>query len=133
MLYLCDTEGMDNGKLKYDTDLTDEQWAVLAPLVPVEGKGGRPLTYHKRAIVEAILYIAKTGCQRLMPPNSYPSEAIVRTYFRRWSEDGTWEKPHDALQAEVRRNIGKEESPSVGIVDSQIVKGSQKGGPRISF
>lgn len=119
---------MDNGKLRYDSDLTDEEWAILAPLVPVGGRGGRPLTYHKRDIVEAILYVAKTGCQWRMLPNDYPPEGIVRTYFRRWSEDGTWERIHDTLRTKVRKSVGKEESPSVGIIDSQSVKGSQKGG-----
>lgn len=118
---------MDRG---YSTDLTDEQWAILAPLfppVPPE-KGGRPRKHSLREIVNAIFYIEKTGCQWRMLPKDFPHWGLVWQYFRRWRDDGTWEQIRLHLNKKVRVKADKGPLPTVLIADSQSVKTVLKGG-----
>lgn len=113
----------------YDTDLRDTEWEVLKPLVPKAKRGGRPEKYPKRSIVNAIRYVTRTGCQWRMLPHDYPPWSTVYKYFRRWSDDGTWERIHDRLRGEVRVQAGRHRQPSAAVLDSQSVKTTEKGGP----
>jgi transposase len=107
--------------------LTDAEWARIADLVPTftgKGKIGRPNIHDRRAIVNAILYVAATGCQWRALPNSYPNWSTVHSYHVRWSRDGTWEKIVDRLRELVRAQEGHDPDPSVGIIDARSVRGA---------
>lgn len=111
----------------YPSDLTDAQWALIAPMVPVK-TGGRPAKHSRRRIVEAILYLDRTGCAWRMLPHDFPPWDTVYWYFQRWNADGTTDRIHDALRAEARNAAGRDPMASAGIVDSQSVKGSDTVG-----
>ncbi len=111
----------------YPSDLTDAQWAVLAPLIPPPKRGGRPRTLDMRQVVNAIFYINRAGCQWRMLPREYPNWKTVYWYFTRWQDDGTWEQLTDALRRQLRHMLGRDPEPSAGILDSQSVKTSQRG------
>ena len=113
----------------YPTDLTDRQWKLIQPYVPTPRPGGRPARYARREIVNAILYQARNGCVWRALPHDLPPYRIVFHYFRAWQADGTWDRLHDALRAKVRKAVGKKPKPSVAIVDSQTVKGTEHSGP----
>jgi len=114
----------------YDTDLSDSQWQRIEPLLTPKPKikSGRPRIYPLRDIVNAILYIEKTGCQWRMIPNDFPNWELVWQYFSTWRDNGILESIRIALNQEVRQRIGKNPTPSVLIADSQSVKTAQKGG-----
>ncbi len=111
----------------YPTDLTDAQWAVLAPLIPPPKPGGRRRTVEMRRVVNAIVYIDRTGCQWRMLPREYPNWKTVYWYFTRWQDDGTWERVTDALRRQLRQALGRDPEPSAAILDSQSVKTTQRG------
>ena len=114
----------------YPTDLTDAQWRLIEPFVPQPKPGGRPATYTRREIVNAMLYQTRNGCVWRALPHDLPPYRIVFHYFRLWQTDGTWDRIHDALRTKVRRSVWKKPKPTVAIVDSQSVKTTEQGGPR---
>ena len=112
----------------YPSDLTDEQWELLSPLLPAAKLGGRPRTVELREILNAILYVLRTGCAWRMLPHDLPPWQTVYKYFRGFSEDGTWERAHDAMRPNVREGEGRSAMPTAAIIDSQSVKTTEKGG-----
>jgi transposase len=111
----------------YPSDLTDEQWALIAPMVPVK-PGGRPAKHPRRRIVEAILYVNRTGCSWRQLPHDFPPWDTVYWYFQRWNDDGTTDRIHDALRDAARDKVGRDPMASAGIVDAQSVKGADTVG-----
>ena len=112
----------------YPSDLTDEQWELLSPLLPAAKPGGRPRTVELREILNVILYVLRTGCAWRMLPHDLPPWQTVYKYFRGFSEDGTWERVHDAMRPNVREGEGRSAMPTAAIIDSQSVKTTEKGG-----
>jgi putative transposase len=115
-------------KQPYPTDLTDEQWAILGPLLPAPKPGGRPRTTDLREVVNALLYHLRSGCQWDMLPRDFPPRSTVHDYYQAWLADGTLDRIHDALRGSARRAAGREESPRVGYMDSQTVQTAHAGG-----
>lgn len=112
----------------YPSDLTDNEWAILEALVPPVKSGGRPAEHTRREIVNAILYVLRTGCQWRHLPHDLPAWGTVYTYFRRWRLDGTWSRIHETLHKQLRVAVGRHPEASAAILDSQSVKTTEKGG-----
>jgi putative transposase len=110
----------------YTSDLSQEQWTLLAPvLYQALGRSGR---LPRRALVNAIFYVLRTGCQWRYLPHSYPKWQTVYSCFRRWSRNGTWDKVVEALRVEVRYSQGRKARPTAAVIDTQSVKTTEKGG-----
>lgn len=116
----------------YPSDLTDVQWSKLGPLLkPPRGQrhaGGRPRKYELRRVVDALLYVVKTGCQWRQLPSNFPPWLSVHQQFRAWRDDGTWERVTKSLRQQGRKAQGRNAAPTVAIVDSQSAKTALKGG-----
>lgn len=108
----------------YPSDLTDEQWALLEPLVPALSPEAAYQVHERREIVNAILYVLRSGCPWRMLPHEFPAWGTVYYYFRRWQREGTWDQVLRALRMQVRRKQGRDEEPSAAIIDSQSIKTS---------
>jgi putative transposase len=114
----------------YPSDLTDEQWELVeARFSPPDAKGlGRPRDVDLREVVNAILYLNRSGCQWDMLPHDFPPKSTVYGYFAQWRDDGTWQKILDALRTQVRLAAGREATPSAACIDSQSTKTTEVGG-----
>ena len=120
----------DRGKLRYPSDLTDAEWALVAPLIPPAKRGGNKRTVDVREVVNGIMYILGTGCQWAALPRDLPPRSTVNSYFLRWQHDRTLDRLHHALYVQCRDKAGREASPTAAIIDSQSVKSAEKGGFR---
>jgi transposase len=119
----------DRRKLRYPSDLTDEEWAMAAPLIPSAKRGGNKRTVNVREVVNGLMYILSTGCQWAAIPKDLPPRSTLHDYFTRWDHDGTLGRLHHALYVECREMAGRDASPTAAIIDSQSVKSAEKGGP----
>jgi putative transposase len=115
----------------YPTDLKEEEWLTIEPMVKLDyHKGGRPCKHSKQEILNAIFYVIRTGCQWRYLPHDFPHWMSVYTQFRRWKKQGLIEKMNHELTKAVRVNLGRKAEPSASIVDSQLVKTTEKGGTK---
>ena len=119
----------DRSRLRYPSDLTDEEWALVEPHIPPAKRGGNKRTVKLREVVNGLMYILSAGCQWRAIPKDLPPRSTLYDYFDLWSWDGTLDRIHDALYVECRERAEREASPTAAIIDSQSVKSAEKGGP----
>jgi len=118
--------GLRSG-LRYPSDVADEEWALVAPLIPPAKRGGRRREIDVREVLNAIFYVLSTGCQWKALPKDLPPKSTAHAYFMLWDWDGTLERIHHALYVQTREREGRDASPRVAIIDSQSAKAAQKG------
>ena len=118
----------DRSRLRYPSDLTDEEWALISPRIPPARRGGNKRTVNLREIVNGLMYILSTGCQWRAIPKDLPPRSTLYDYFDLWNWDGTLDRIHHALYVECRERAEREASPTAAIIDSQSVKSAEKGG-----
>ena len=112
----------------YPTDLTDEQWALVAPYIPPERPGGRTRSVDMREVFNAIQYVLRTGCAWRHVPHDLPPWGTAHYYYRRFRLDGTWLLVHERLRERVRWKAGRATEPSAAAVDAQSVRTTERGG-----
>ena len=120
----------DRSCLRYPSDLTDDEWALVEPLIPPAKRGGDKRTVIMREVVNALMYILSTGCQWRAIPKDLPPRSTIHGYFDLWSWDGTLDRIHHMLYVKCREALGREASPTAAVIDSQSVKSAEKGGLR---
>ena len=113
--------------LRYPSDVADEEWALVAPLIGPAKRGGRRRAIDVREVLNAIFYVLSTGCQWKALPKDLPPKSTAHAYFMLWDWDGTLERIHHALYVQTRERAGRDASPSMAIIDSQSAKAAQKG------
>jgi transposase len=116
--------------LRYPSDLTNDEWALVEPMIPPAKRGGRRREVNVREVLNAIFYVLSTGCQWQALPQALPPKSTAHHYFGLWDWDGTLERVHHALYVQTRERAGREASPSAAIIDSQSGKAAQKGALR---
>ena len=119
-------------KLRYPSDLTDEEWPELEGFIPPAKPGGGKRRVDMREVVNGIMYVLSTGCQWRYVPKEFPSKSTLHRYFDLWNYDGTLERMHHALYVKCREKIGREASPTACVIDSQSVKSAEKGGRKLT-
>lgn len=113
---------------RYPSDLTDEEWARLEPLIPPPRPGGRPRKTDMRSAMNAILYLLRTGCPwRYLPKGDFPPRSTVYNIFRKFQREGVWEAIWAELHVALRERMGREASPTAAVIDSQSLKSAEKG------
>lgn len=120
----------DRSELRYPSDLTDAEWALIEPLIPPAKRGGGKRSVDMRAVVNGLMYVLSTGCQWRAIPKDLAARSTVHDYFDLWDYDGTLEGIHHTLFVACREQAGREASPTAAILDSQSVKSAEKGGTR---
>ena len=120
----------DRRGLRYPSDMTDDEWALVSAMIRPGKRGGRPRTVDLREVLNAIFYVLSTGCQWRALPKDLPPKSTAWDYFSLWEWDGTIERIHHALYVAERERAGRHASPTTAIIDSQTAKGAQKGGLR---
>ena len=118
----------DRSQLRYPSDVTDEEWALIELGIPPAKRGGNKRTVNLREIVNGLMYILSTGCQWRAIPKDLPPRSTLYDYFDLWSWDGTLDRIHHTLYVECRERAAREASPTAAIIDSQSVKSAEKGG-----
>ena len=121
----------DRSKLRYPSDLTDAEWALVGPVIPPAKRGGRKREKNERELVNGIMYVLSTGCQWRYIPKDLPPRSTLHDYLDLWNYDGTIEKIHHTLYVKCREQAGREASPTACVIDSQSVKSAEKGGPAL--
>jgi len=115
-------------KLRYPSDVTDEEWAYVEPLLPPAKRGGRRREADMREVFNGVMYVLSTGCQWRYIPKDFPPKSTVYRYFCDWAWSGVLDRIHDALYVKCRERAEREASPTAAIIDSQSVKSAEKGG-----
>jgi transposase len=116
--------------LRFASDMTDAEWALIAPWLPPRRRLGRPRTADLRRVVEAIFYVLATGCQWRALPGDFPPRSTVQGYFYAWRDTGWWQRIVTALVQRTRRALGRKSTPTAAIIDSQSAPTTESGGPR---
>ena len=122
----------DRGGLRYPSDLTDAEWALIEPMIPPARHGGRKRSINIREVLNAIFYVLWTGCQWNALPKDLPPKSTAHYYFMLWDWDRTLERIHHARYVAAREQAGREASPTAAIIDSQSAKAAQKGALRLT-